>query len=418
MSIIDFAASQGWAMLKERADELVQIVADHADGVAKDPSVLEAYRAKTADRAERATVRDGVGMLYIDGPLFKKANLFVEFSGATSYQILRRDLQVLVDDPNIHSILMCIDSPGGEANGCDELAKAIFEARSAKPITAYVSGMAASGGYWLASAATRIVVSEAALLGSIGVVLGIQDRKVAEERRGVRTIEFVSSQSPGKRPDPSTDDGRNRIQTMVDDLAEVFISAVAQYRGVSVEDVIKNFGAGGMKIGAKAVASGMADEVGQLEATIASLISSGRKGRFIPRSPGGLSMSENNNGPTADEIAAKARTDANNRTKAILTCDDGKLMPTAANFLAFETNLSAEDSVKFLAAVKADFPKAPAAGAAGREGEKPADTTAKSFVEHKQNAGALGLAEPPADGKAVAKAAWGEAVAAANRGIH
>lgn len=416
MSIIDFAASQGWAMLKERADELVQVISDHADGVVKDPSVLEAYRAKSADRAERATVRDGVGMLYVDGPLFKKANFLVEFSGATSYQILRRDLQVLVDDPNIHSILMCIDSPGGEANGCDELAKAIFEARSAKPITAYVSGMAASGGYWLASAATRIVVSEAALLGSIGVVLGIQDRKVAEERRGVRTIEFVSSQSPGKRPDPGTDEGRNRIQTMVDDLAEVFISAVAQYRGVSVDDVIKNFGAGGMKIGAKAVASGMADEVGQLEATIASLITSGRKGRFLPnRSPGGFSMSEQNNGPTAEELAEKAAAAAQERIGAIISSDLGKQFQPLAHHLAFKTKVSAADCAAIMTAAKESMPKSEEKPAQG-EPEQPGANANKpgDYVAHKQQTGALGVADPVGGKSKPANDGWASAVALAN----
>jgi signal peptide peptidase SppA len=417
MSIMDFAASQGWAMLPERVEELANIVAREND---TSPEALEAYRAKTADRAERAKVRDGVGILYVDGPLFKKANLFVSISGATSYEIMRRDLQVLAEDPNIHTILQVIDSPGGEANGCDELAAAIHDVNKTKPVVSYVSGMAASGGYWLASAAGKIIVSEAALLGSIGVVLGVQDRKAADERRGVRTIEFVSSQSPGKRPDPTTDDGRNRIQAMVDDLAEVFISAVAKYRGVSVQDVITKFGAGGMKIGAKAVASGMADEVGQLEATIASLISSGRKGRLFPqRSPGGFSMSEQNNGPTAEEIAEKAAASAQERIGAIIGSDIGKQFQPLAHHLAFKTKISATDSAAILAAAKESMPKVEEKTAQGdteqtgaaANGNKPGD-----YVAHKQQTGALGAAEPPASQAAAEKvrSGWGKAVTSAN----
>lgn len=424
MNILDFAASQGWAMEPTRVDELVNVVFDHIEGVKKAPEILEAYQAKTLEKSERAGERDGVAILHVDGPLFKHANFMVRFSGATSYQILRRDLQAALDNPSIHSILMVIDSPGGEANGCDELAAAIYEARGKKPVTAFVSGMAASGGYWLASAADKIVISEAAMLGSIGVVLGIPDRKAADERRGIRTFEFVSSQSPGKRPDPADEKGKTQIQAMVDDLAEVFIAAVAKYRGVSVEDVVTKFGAGGMKIGAKAVASGMADEVGQLEATIASLITGGRKGRFFPSSTGGFSMSDKTNGPTAEEIAEKAETAAQERIGAIIGSDLGKQFQPLAHHLAFKTKTSASDSAAILAAAKESMPKAEepksndkpdgAPGAAEPTGGKP--PSAGDFAAHKADAGTLGVADKVGGdaGAEKVKAGWGSAVASAN----
>lgn len=423
MNILDFAASQGWAMEPTRVDELVSVVFDHIDGVAKDPQILEAYRAKTADRAERAKERDGVGLLYVDGPLFKKANLMVEFSGASSYAILRRDLQVLKDHPNIHTIVQIIDSPGGEANGCDELAAAIHDTNKVKPVISFVSGMAASGGYWLASAASKIIVSDAAMLGSIGVVLGIPDRKAADERRGIRNFEFVSSQSPGKRPDPGSEAGKSQIQTMVDDLAEVFIAAVAKYRGVSVQDVVTKFGAGGMKIGAKAVAAGMADEVGQLEATIASLINGGRKGRFFPSSTGGFSMSDKTNGPTAEEIAEKAAADAQERIGAIISSDLGREFQPLSHHLAFKTKISAVDAGSILAAAKESMPKAEqqkpsdkpdaSSGASQPNGNPPAGG---DFAAHKADAGTLGVADKVGGdaGAEKVKKGWGNAVATAN----
>lgn len=390
MSIIDFAASQGWAMEPTRVDELVNVVFDHIEGVKKAPEVLEAYHAKALDRAERAGERDGVAILYVDGPLFKHANFMVKFSGATSYQILRKDLQAALDNPAIHSILLCIDSPGGEANGCDELAAAIYDARSKKPVTAFVSGMAASGGYWLASAASKIVISDAAMLGSIGVVLGIPDRKGADERRGIRTFEFVSSQSPGKRPDPASEGGKTQIQTMVDDLAEVFITAVAKYRGTTAKDVVQKFGAGGMKIGAKAVAAGMADEVGQLEATIASLINGGRKGRLFPSSTGVFQMSEQTNGPTAQEIADKAEAASQERMGAIIGSDLGKELQPLAHHLAFKTKISATDCAGILTAAKASMPKAPIASDAGTAPAANDTTTAGKPQAQQEQAPAAG----------------------------
>lgn len=382
MNFLDFVVSQPWALEQARAEEYQAILNGGGDLT---PEALEAYKARTSARGERMGIRDGVAILSVEGPLFKKANLMVEFCGATSYEILRRDLQVALDDPSVSSILLNVDSPGGEANGCDELATAIYQARGKKPITAYVSGMAASGGYWIASAAERVVVSELAVLGSIGVVLGMEDRSAQDERRGVRKVQFVSSQSPGKRPDVNSDEGKTQIQTMVDDLAEVFVSAVAKHRGVSAEDVIAKFGSGGVKVGAKAVAAGMADEIGQFETVLASLLPSGM-GRFSNRSKGTYVMTDQNTGPTADEIAAKATADAQARIKAIVSSDLGKAMPTLANHIAFDTTISSEAGAKLMEAAKADMPE--------KKPEASTEEKPQSYAEHKTQAGALGLATP------------------------
>ena len=408
MGIQEYVGSSGWAMLPAEAERF-ETIALRAHETS--PEVLEAYRAESLKNANRARTRDGVAILDVQGPLFKKANLFTRISGATSYEILRQDFQTALDDEHVHSIVLKIDSPGGEANGCDELAAAIYEARGKKPITAFVSGMAASGGYWIASAADTIVVSDAALLGSIGVVLGVRPRGPDD-----KTVEFVSSQSPGKRPDVGTDVGKSQIQTMVDDLAEVFVSAVAKYRGVTVEDVITKFGAGGIKVGAKAVASGMADEVGQLEAVISAL-SLGGPARF-PRSIGVITMSTTTTGPTADEIAAQARTDAATRMKAIVTSDDGKVSPTLANFLAYDTQVPVADATKILAAAKADWPKASEVTTPTPQPTPPAVDPAAAYLEQQAAAGALGLGKPEATGATdKAAAGWASAVANANSSL-
>ena len=416
MKFLDVVVSQPWALLKERAEEYKAILNGDGD---LSPQALEAYRARTAQRGERLVIRDGVGIMKVEGPLFKRANLMVELCGATSYEILRRDLQAALDDPAIHSIALMVDSPGGEANGCDELANAIYAARGVKPITAFVSGMAASGGYWIASAAERVVVSDLAVLGSIGVVLGVQDRTAAEERRGVRTIEFVSSQSPGKRPDVNTDAGRSQIQTMVDDLAQVFVSAVAKFRGVSAEDVVTKFGAGGVKIGANAVAAGMADEVGSFEAVLASLHKGGMA-RFPNRSKGTFVMTEQTTGPSAEEIAAQARSDAQSRIKAIVSSDAGKALPNLAAHLAFDTQISGADAAKILDIAKAEMPKA--AEAPSTQPQQPAAQTqpnaSQSYEQHKAQSGALGLGQPGATNPNNSVAdGWSKAVKNANASI-
>jgi signal peptide peptidase SppA len=408
MPALDSALSAPWAMPAERVEELLQI-ATRANETSFE--VLEKYALETADRGENLKIRDDVAVLDVVGPLFKRANLFVKVSGATSYEILMRDLQVALDDDQVSSIILRVDSPGGEANGCDELAAAIYNARGKKPITAYVSGAACSGGYWIAAAADRIVVSEGAVLGSIGVVLGLKDTAEADASRGIKTYQFVSSMSPGKRPDPATTEGKARLQKQADDLGEVFVKAIAKYRGVDAETVVKDFGAGGVEIGANAVAAGMADEVGQFEAVFSALSKRGER-RFNQSSHGGFQMSENTTsvadseqGADLDQVRKNVADSTRVRIKTILSSDEGKAMPALAEHLAYETDVSGTDAVAILAAGSKDLET------------KSSDT--QDYEARKEDAGTLGFGTPTDQDtpKADHRKGWAAAVDNANKSI-
>src|SRR5690606_38668081 len=135
------AMAEPWAITAEGL-ELVLAVAARENDVSIE--ALEAYRAKHVPTAERLERRGPVAILNVVGPMFRRANLFTAISGATSYDVLRRDLQAALDDPELRAIVLNIDSPGGTVNGVDELAKAIFDARARKPIVAYIGGTGAS----------------------------------------------------------------------------------------------------------------------------------------------------------------------------------------------------------------------------------------------------------------------------------
>lgn len=270
MKILDAAISADWAMEESALARVLEIAArEHT----VTPEALSAYRAEAMKNAERATVRDGVAILNVEGPLFKKANLMTEFCGATSYESLMRDFHAALDDGKVRAILLNVDSPGGEARGVGEFASAVRAARGRKPIVAYAGDLAASAAYWIASAADRIVTGPGAALGSIGVRATFPDTRERDARSGVRSHTFVSSQSPFKVSDPATKDGAERIKSRVDALAQVFVDAVADNRGVTVAQVLDGFGKGDVLIGAEAVAAGMADSLGTFESTLAALAS-------------------------------------------------------------------------------------------------------------------------------------------------
>lgn len=216
----------------------------------KTPEAIAREMGKDMKDTNAASIRDGVAVIKVSGPLFRYANLMTRICGATSYELLAQDFNKAVQNPNIKGILLDIDSPGGEVNGCSELSDMIYQARGTKPIIAYASGACCSGAYWIASACDKILAADTAILGSIGVV------SIFEKDDEDKTIEIVSSQSPNKRPDINTEEGKAKIQARVDELAEVFIAKVARNRGISEDDVVNNFGAGDVSVGQHAVRNG------------------------------------------------------------------------------------------------------------------------------------------------------------------
>lgn len=259
-------------LITEQGLRLVFAVVSRNEFFAHDRmQALAAHDGEPLENTHAVEVRDGVAVIPIHGPLFRFGNFFTEISGATSYDTIRKDLQAALDDTNIKAILLDVNSPGGDADGCGELAEAIRAACSIKPVWAYVGGMGASAAYWLSSAAQRIHCAPSAFLGSIGVRTAIVDDSVRDQREGVREIEIISSNAPGKRDRPVDDEIIAKTQKHVDDLEALFVGAVAQYRGTSPDVVMEKFGRGDVVIGGDAVKAGMADELSNYEDTLAAL---------------------------------------------------------------------------------------------------------------------------------------------------
>lgn len=280
--VLKALTTQPWALTEPALRQLIEIagrlnndpeaaleraVVRQQERAQRTPEAVQIQAGTPLDGRRNVEVRDGVAVIDLNGPIFRYANLFSAMSGASSIEQFALDFGGALRDPNVAAIVLVIDSPGGEVNGVNEMAKHIFAARSTKPVVAYVGHLAASAGYWLASAAREIVIDETAILGSIGVVATISNPDMDPSG----DIEIVSSNAPKKRLDPNSDLGRSELQQQIDDLADVFVATVAQQRGVSVETVLKNYGQGGVFVGRRAITAGLADRVGTLEQVIAEL---------------------------------------------------------------------------------------------------------------------------------------------------
>ncbi len=254
-----------WAITQEYL-EVIAAIAEREHEYAGNLQALEGKLGRPLGNTMTATIRDGVAVIPVEGPLFKRAGFFAAMSGATDYATIARDLTTALEDPAVSAVLLQIDSPGGEVTGTAELAAMIEAAQ--KPVWAYVEGAAASAAYWIASAADKIITAPTSITGSIGVQAGYT---VKDGKPGEKAYRFVSSQSPLKNADPGSEQGSAGIQRMVDDLAQVFIDSVARNRNTTAAVVLESFGQGAVFVAADAQKRGMIDGIGTFESTLEAL---------------------------------------------------------------------------------------------------------------------------------------------------
>lgn len=277
-AVVSAIRSQPWAILPDylaaieaiaqRAlddDVLKRLAADgHAAQVQHSLEAVAALGSRL-EGSEMSMVRDGTAVVPLIGAIYPRSNMVSASSGGTSLDTVMRDIRVASASADVNRIVMLIDSPGGVVSGLGEAAEVLRS--SAKPMTSFVTGMAASAAYWLGSQAGEMVLDRAASVGSIGVVASMS-RQEAADASGRRSYEIVSSGAPYKRPDPSTEEGRASIQRDVDAIEGVFIADVAAGRKVPEGVVREQFGKGAMVFASEAVRVGMADRVGTLEGVL------------------------------------------------------------------------------------------------------------------------------------------------------
>ena len=220
---------------------------------------------KNNNKNEILHIDGNIATIEIIGSLSKEGPDWIDrlfgFSG-TSYLKIIESLQLVEDDPSIDKIILAMDTPGGKVNGVDETFQAVQSAAKKKNVIVENHGMVASAGYYIASAAKKIIAMAPTVeTGSIGVVFaGIDDSKRMQDL-GFKEIIIRSSNAPNKFADIGTKKGQSIFQKRADDLESVFISRVATGRKVTEDFVKENFGKGGLLIASDAKEVGMIDKI-------------------------------------------------------------------------------------------------------------------------------------------------------------
>lgn len=266
MKAIDAVLGRPWAIEPEWLGLISAIAQRQHDA----PVVAAAQGRRPRDGEPGMLLQDGIARIGVIGPIFPRANMMTEMSGATSLEMLQGQFRAALANPDVRAIVLQIDSPGGAVTGIADFAAEVAAARSVKPIVSVATGDMASAAYWIGAAASSVVVASTARVGSIGVVAGMS-KQVMPDANGEIAVEIVSSNAPNKRVDPTDSAGKASIVEMLDAIEQQFIAAVARSRGTTQAAVKSDFGQGGVLIGAAAVRAGMADRVGTMESVLAGL---------------------------------------------------------------------------------------------------------------------------------------------------
>jgi ClpP class serine protease len=183
--------------------------------------------------------------------------------GPRGTQSILNDVRSADQNPNIQSILLLVDSPGGQVTGTDLLSAAIKN--SATPVVAYIEGMAASAAYWIISGAAKIIASSSLdRIGSIGTMLMVEDLRPSLELLGVKFHEVYASLSVDKNNDINQVLEGNYEpyrQNVLDVINAEFIASVRSNRPEIDESTLS----GKVYFAGDAIAMGLIDEIGSLD---------------------------------------------------------------------------------------------------------------------------------------------------------
>ncbi len=219
--------------------------------------------------------RDSIAIIHARGPISSGDSSFGDglFSGdSIGSRTMCEALSDAADDNRIKGVVVRIDSPGGSAIASEVIWQSVRQVAQSKPVYVSIGGMAASGGYYIASAADEIYVAPDSIVGSIGVVGGKLIAGGLYEMIGVG----IHRRSRGPHGDlfnsvePFTEPQRKMLQLSFEKVYAQFTDRVATGRGKRLADVAA-VAEGRLFTGRQAAANGMADKVGGLGEAVRDL---------------------------------------------------------------------------------------------------------------------------------------------------
>jgi len=214
------------------------------------------------------TVGDSVAVIRVEGTIVSgrserpwSTDTYVYSENIAEY------LKQVEENPRVEAIVLRIDSPGGSVVGSDEIYQALLVIE--KPLVVSMGELAASGGYYIACAADRILANPGTLTGSIGVISMVPNVEELMEKIGVEVLVLKSGalKDEGSAFREMTEEEREVWQRIIDEAYDQFVGIVADGRDLPSE-AVRELADGRVYTGQQALELGLVDELGNLSEAI------------------------------------------------------------------------------------------------------------------------------------------------------
>ncbi len=218
--------------------------------------------------------RGNIGIVEINGMILSSKRII-------------QDIKTFRDNDSIKAIILRIDSPGGGIGPSQEIYREIMKAKMEKKIITSMGSVAASGGYYIASATNKIVANSGTITGSIGVIMEYANIEEIAKKIGISPVviksgEFKDIGSPLRE---LKDSERKLLQELVDELHLQFVNDAASARGIKFE-TMRKLADGRVYTGQKALKLNLIDRIGNLDDAVQLAGElSGIKGQLKPVYP-------------------------------------------------------------------------------------------------------------------------------------
>ncbi|MHC5057139.1 MAG: signal peptide peptidase SppA [Planctomycetota bacterium] len=235
---------------------------------------LGAGLAPPVGRITREVVREGapdvrVAVVPVTGLIFSGSG--PGLSGGTAEWVVDA-LEAAAEDETVKAVILEVDSPGGTITGADLIHRQVELTREGGvKVVAFFRNVAASGGYYVAAPADRIVAYPTALTGSLGVILQTFNVEGLFKKLGVEAVTVKSGEMKdmGSLFRAPTDEEKAVLQSIADEAYERFVGVVAKGRGMSVEEA-KALADGRILTAKQAEAAKLVDKLGYFDDAIST----------------------------------------------------------------------------------------------------------------------------------------------------
>jgi signal peptide peptidase SppA len=347
-----------------------------------------------------ALLASGIMLVPVVGGLVHRGDSLDAMSGVESYTHLNNIIVHAIKEPECKAILLDVDSPGGEAGGCFELADTLLDARRHKPIWAVANTQACSAAYLIGASATKFYATQSAHIGSIGVAWMHTDiSKMLASAGVVTTLLYAGAHKIDGNPfEALSKEDKALFQQSIEESYTLFVNAVAARRPIGAEAARATEAR--VYRAEEATELKLVDGVKSLQGTLDALAQSLEQKQ--QKSKGIRVMTTQTEDAIAPEVHAQAvsqaraegyragRTDA----AAIVSCEAATGRAAMAANLAGDADLSREKAIALLGTAPVAVAAAPGpqldklmethatrVGAGGADPASPADARAARAAE-------------------------------------